>query len=143
MVSNYGPGSSNLLISLFTHLNPLPHNPDFNDAAKTFENIVEKGRKAGNQHFLVFFTMISVIFKANFKFWVAFIFLSANTFNLDKAKISSSDMGLTLYFISTHFNTLKIKVFGKHCGKIGEIAQKEQFHLFPQRFVYNLYLKIL
>ena len=37
-------------------------------------------------------------------------------------------------------NTLKNKASGKHCGK-GEIAQNEQFHLFPQCFLCNLYLK--
>ena len=31
-------------------------------------------------------------------------------------------------------------VLGKHCGK-GKIAQKEQFHLFPQCFLGNVYLK--
>ena len=45
-------------------------------------------------------------------------------------------------FRYTHFNTLKKTVFGKHCGK-SEIAQKEQFHLFPQCFLCNLHLKIL
>ena len=43
--------------------------------------------------------------------------LSANTFNLDKAKILSSGKGLTLSSIYTHFNTLKKKDAGNHCGK--------------------------
>ena len=43
----------------------------------------------------------------------------------------------------THFNSLKEKALGKHCGKKGEIAQNEQFQLFPQCFLCNLYLKIL
>ena len=37
---------------------------------------------------------------------------------------------------------MKGNAFGKHCGKKGEIAQNEQFHLFPQCFLCNLYLKI-
>ena len=41
------------------------------------------------------------------------------------------------------FNTLRKRALGKHCGKKGEIAQDEQFHLFPQCFLCNLYLKIL
>ena len=36
---------------------------------------------------------------------------------------------------------MKKKALGKHCGK-GEIAQNEQFHLFPQSFLCNLYLDI-
>ena len=36
----------------------------------------------------------------------------------------------TLSSIYTHFNTLKKKKLGKHFRK-GEIAQHEQFHLFP------------
>ena len=49
----------------------------------------------------------------------------------------------------THLNTLKKTDLRKHCGKgeniveKGEIAQTEQFHLFPQCFLCNLYLKIL
>ena len=35
---------------------------------------------------------------------------------------------------------LKTKASGKQCGK-SEIAQNEQFHLFPQCFLGNLYLK--
>ena len=33
----------------------------------TFENIVGKGENAGNQHFLLFPTMISTLLKASFK----------------------------------------------------------------------------
>ena len=47
-----------------------------------------------------------------------------------------------LFSIYTHFNTLKKKALGKHCGK-GEIAQNEQFRPFPQCFLRNLYFKIL
>ena len=48
--------------------------------------------------------------------------------------------GLLLSSIYTNFNTLKIRTLGKHSGK-GEIAQNEQFHLLPQCFLCNLYLK--
>ena len=49
---------------------------------------------------------------------------------------------LSIYIIYTHFNTLKKKVLENMVEK-GEIAQHEQFHLFPQCFLYNQYLKIL
>ena len=54
--------------------------------------------------------------------------------------------GLTLSCIyrSTHFNALKKKKkLQENIVEIGEIAQNEQFHLFPQCFLCNLYLKIL
>ena len=35
---------------------------------------------------------------------------------------------------------MKKNASGKHCGK-GETAQNEQFHLFPQCFLCNLYFK--
>ena len=38
---------------------------------------------------------------------------------------------------------MKEKALRKHSGKKGEIAQNEQFHLLPQCFLCNLYLKIL
>ena len=47
---------------------------------------------------------------------------------------------LTLSSIYTHFNTLKKKALGNSVEK-GEIAQNEQFHRFPQCFLWNLYLK--
>ena len=49
---------------------------------------------------------------------------------------------LTLSSIYTHFNTLKEKHEENIVGN-GEISQNEQFHLFPQCFLCNLYLKIL
>ena len=48
----------------------------------------------------------------------------------------------TFSSIYTHFNTRKKIAVGKRVQK-GEIAQNEQFHLFPQCFLCNLYLKIL
>ena len=49
---------------------------------------------------------------------------------------------LTLSSIYTHFNTLEKKALENIVEK-GEIAQNEQFHLFAQCFLYNLYLKTL
>ena len=46
-------------------------------------------------------------------------------------RFAGKKLALSIY---THFNTLKKKAVGKHC---------EQFHLFPQCFPYNLYLRIL
>ena len=47
---------------------------------------------------------------------------------------------LTLSSIYSHFNTLKKKSFRKTLWKKGEISQNEQFYLYPQCFVCNLYL---
>ena len=45
---------------------------------------------------------------------------------------------LTHSSIYTHLNTLKKKTIGKHCGKKGEIAQHEQFHLFLHNVFYSV-----
>ena len=43
------------MLTLIQGVKSLPHNPDLNDLEKeVFENIVEKGENAGNQHFLRF-----------------------------------------------------------------------------------------
>ena len=68
--------------------------------------------------------------------------LNLQTYGIFFALLLLSTWLLTLSSIYTHFNTMKKKAVRKHCGK-GEIAQNEQFHLFPQRFLCNLYLKIL
>ena len=49
---------------------------------------------------------------------------------------------LILSSIYTHFNTLKNKLLENIVEK-GEIAENEQFHLFPLCFLCNLYLEIL
>ena len=49
---------------------------------------------------------------------------------------------LTLSSICTHFNILKKKALENIVEK-GDITKSEQFHLFPQYFLCNLYLKIL
>ena len=49
---------------------------------------------------------------------------------------------LTLSSIYTHFSRLKKKALENLVEK-GEIAQNEQYHLFPQCFLWNLYLKNL
>ena len=51
---------------------------------------------------------------------------------------------LTLSSIYTHFNTQKKKKkLLENIVEKGEIAHLEQFHLFPQCLLHNLYLKIL
>ena len=47
---------------------------------------------------------------------------------------------LILSSVCTHFNILK-KRFLENIVEKGEIAQNEQFHLFSQCFLCNLYLK--
>ena len=49
---------------------------------------------------------------------------------------------LTLSSIYTHFDTLKKKGLENIVEK-GEIAQNEQFHLFPQCFLRYMYIKFL
>ena len=49
---------------------------------------------------------------------------------------------LTFSSIYTHFNTLKKNLY-ENIVESGEFAQNEQFYLFPQCFLPNLYLKIL
>ena len=63
------------------------------------------------------------------------IFLTAFFFCILKNSLTPSS-------ICTHFNTLK-KKFSENIEEKGEIAQNEQFHLFPQCFLCNLYLNIL
>ena len=60
----------------------------------------------------------------------------------DHINLDSSSF-LTLSSIYTHFNTLKEKALFENTAKKGEIAQNEQFHLFPQCFLCNLYFDIL
>ena len=53
---------------------------------KTFGNIVGKGENAGNQQFLLFRTIFSIISKTNFIISVTSILLSASAFNMDQSK---------------------------------------------------------
>ena len=53
---------------------------------KLFENIVRKRENTGNQHFLLFLSMISTLLKANSNFSATFILLSASTFNLNHSE---------------------------------------------------------
>ena len=85
---------------------------------KALENIVGKGENAGNQHFLLLQCFVP----------------------LSKKKIRNHH--LTLSSIYTHFNSL-MKNALEHIVEKGEIAQNEQFHLFPQCFICTLYLKIV
>ena len=70
-------------------LNSLPHNYDFQRPCikKPFENVVEKGENAGNQHFLLFpqcflpFPKQISIFQSHLS--------PANTFSLNQSEILS------------------------------------------------------
>ena len=63
--------------------------PTYNDLEKEafYENIVAKGENTSNQHFSPFLTMFSTLPRTNFNVTVAFILLSANSFNFDQSKI--------------------------------------------------------
>ena len=54
-----------------------------------FENFVEKGENAGNQHFLLFPQCFSTLPKPNLNFSFTFIMSSANVFYLEQSKILS------------------------------------------------------
>ena len=69
---------------------------------------------------------------------IKFIFEFAET----RWQLMNMISSLTLSSIYTHFNTLKKKLQENIVEK-GEIAQNEQYHLFPQCFLYNLCRKIL
>ena len=60
---------------------------------KTFENIVGKEEKAGNQHFLLF-PQCFLSYETTLMCWVTFDMSSANAFSLGKPKILSSFKGL-------------------------------------------------
>ena len=64
--------------------------PTFYDPTKeSFENILGKGENAGNQHFLLFPTILFTLPKTIFSFSVKVILSSANAFNLNLSLISS------------------------------------------------------
>ena len=50
---------------------------------------------------------------------------------------------LILFSIYTHSNTMKKKKLWENIVGKGETAQDEQFHLFQQCFLWNLYIEIL
>ena len=85
--------------------------------------------------------MFTTLPEKNSNFSVTFLLLSANPWNLDWSKILPFGEELTLFSIYTHFNTIEKKALGKHCGERWKCSN-EQFQLFPQRFLCNLYLKI-
>ena len=123
----------------------LPYNtiPTFKKPFKNFW----KRRKCWLPAFSPLPTVFSTISKTKIIISNTLILLSANTSNLDQSKILSFGKKLTLSSMYTHFNTLKKnKLLEKLLENIvekGEIAQNEQFHLFPQCFLCNLYLEIL
>ena len=72
---------------------------------------------------------------------MCFVLLSADDSEIFWSIPKENAFYLTLSSIYTHFNTMKKKLQENIVGK-GEIAQNAQLHLFPQCFLYNLYLKI-
>ena len=58
---------------------------------KAFENIVEKGENASDQHFFLFFTMFSILLKTylTFGILIILILMCANILNLAQFKILS------------------------------------------------------
>ena len=60
--------------------------------------------------------------------------LSANAFNLDKAKILSSGKRLTLSSIYTHFNTMKKENFKKTLWKKVKLLILSNFTFFHNVF---------
>ena len=56
---------------------------------KAFENIVEKGENAGNQHFLLSPKMFSTFLKTNSNFSATFDLSYTNAFSLDQSTILS------------------------------------------------------
>ena len=105
----------------FTHYHAIPH---FEALYIAVENIVGKREIACNKQFL-FFSQCFLLYMSRFFFFFHF----KCTFTLSSTYI--------------HFNTLKKKSFRKNIVEKGEFVQNEQFHLFPQCFLCNLYLKIL
>ena len=61
----------------------LLHNPYTIFTKVPFENIVEKGENAGNQHFLLFPQYFLSLSKSNFNDIASFILSSADALNLD------------------------------------------------------------
>ena len=59
-----------------------------------FENIVGKTENTGNQHFLLFSTMLSTEGQTYLMFIMIFNLSSANAFDSDNAKILLSGKGL-------------------------------------------------
>ena len=91
--------------------------PTFKSHGKRLsENIVGKGEKAGDQHFL-YFPLLCMMYKKNCTTWAIPKFSSAKAFNLEMGKFLSSGKGLTLCHTIPTFNDPKGEDFGKHCGK--------------------------
>ena len=104
------------------------------------EILLEKGRKKLREKEKLLVTSIfsfshnvSYPSQDNFWFWITFILLSANPFNLDWCKILSFGKELTLYFINTHFDASITDSFWKHCGKRRNCS-KRAISPFPTMF---------
>ena len=86
---------------------------------------------------------VSLFYTYNKLNWVCRCCKNTPVAMYDKIRVDS----LTLSSIYTHLDTLKKKKKKKklyeNIVEKGEIAQHEQFHLFPQCFLCNVYLRIL
>ena len=93
-----------------------------------------KGENAVNQHFLLFPQCFLTLSKKEIIILATFNFSSANAFNLVTSKILLFGKELTLSQTSPGFTCLRYKSFENTVEK-EEIAQIEQFLLFPQCFL--------
>ena len=95
------------------------------------ESIRGKGENSGYRHFLLFSQCAQKS-----------ISMGLLELGIVWVKVKHFILPYTLSSIYTHFNTLRKKALWKHCGKRWNCSN-EHFHLFPQCFLWNLYLKIL
>ena len=65
-----------------------------------FENIVEKGENAGNQHFLLLAIMFPTLYKTEIIKFATYSFLSSVGFNLDLIFSLSSSQGSYSWYYS-------------------------------------------
>ena len=93
-------------------VNPLLLYDDFSTPMrkKLFENILEKGENADDQHFLLLPRCFLPYDRQIKCFELNSNFLSANAFNLDKAKIMSCGKRLKLQLFAAYFWTKHISM---------------------------------
>ena len=97
---------------IMSDINPLPHNPDLTTLGKKpLENIVGKGEKAGNQHFLLFPQCFLPFPKQNVIFGFMFNLSSTKAFNLNQSEILLCGKELTLSQTSPGFYVSAVQVF--------------------------------
>ena len=104
-----------------------------------------KRRKCCLPAFSPFPTMFSSLSRTNFRFFISFILLSANTFNLDEYKMLSFDKELNPFPHNHFLMRLGKKSFGNIVGK-GEIACTSNFsfsHNVFYSFSHNVFYSTL